>query len=219
MEEARPYAENIDGRDLIIPIEQYGLKLLSIGFFVESDQAVLWRGAMASNALKQLIADAHWGDLDYFVLDMPPGTSDIHLTLVQTLGITGAVVVSTPQQVALADARKGIDMFTNEKVNVPVLGLVENMAWFTPAELPENKYYLFGKEGCKRLAEEMNVPLLGQIPIVQSICEGGDNGKPVALDENSIVGKAFQDLAKAVVEATERRNSEKPATEAVKMQH
>lgn len=219
MEEARPYAENIDGRDLIIPIEQYGLKLLSIGFFVESDQAVLWRGAMASNALKQLIADAHWGDLDYFVLDMPPGTSDIHLTLVQTLGITGAVVVSTPQQVALADARKGIDMFTNEKVNVPVLGLVENMAWFTPAELPENKYYLFGKEGCKRLAEEMNVPLLGQIPIVQSICEGGDNGKPVALDENSIVGKAFQDLAKAVVETTERRNSEKPATEAVKMQH
>lgn len=219
MEEARPYAENIDGRDLIIPIEQYGLKLLSIGFFVESDQAVLWRGAMASNALKQLIADAHWGDLDYFVLDMPPGTSDIHLTLVQTLGITGAVVVSTPQQVALADARKGIDMFTNDKVNVPVLGLVENMAWFTPAELPENKYYLFGKEGCKRLAEEMNVPLLGQIPIVQSICEGGDNGKPVALDENSIVGKAFQDLAKAVVEATERRNSEKPATEAVKMQH
>lgn len=219
MEEARPYAENIDGRDLIIPIEQYGLKLLSIGFFVESDQAVLWRGAMASNALKQLIADAHWGDLDYFVLDMPPGTSDIHLTLVQTLGITGAVVVSTPQQVALADARKGIDMFTNEKVNVPVLGLVENMAWFTPAELPENKYYLFGKEGCKRLAEEMSVPLLGQIPIVQSICEGGDNGKPVALDENSIVGKAFQDLAKAVVEATERRNSEKPATEAVKMQH
>ena len=219
MEEARPYAENIDGRDLIIPIEQYGLKLLSIGFFVESDQAVLWRGAMASNALKQLIADAHWGDLDYFVLDMPPGTSDIHLTLVQTLGITGAVVVSTPQQVALADARKGIDMFTNEKVNVPVLGLVENMAWFTPAELPENKYYLFGKEGCKRLAEEMNVPLLGQIPIVQSICEGGDNGKPVALDENSIVGKAFQDLAKAVVAATERRNSEKPATEAVKMQH
>ena len=219
MEEARPYAENIDGRDLIIPIEQYGLKLLSIGFFVESDQAVLWRGAMASNALKQLIADAHWGDLDYFVLDMPPGTSDIHLTLVQTLGITGAVVVSTPQQVALADARKGIDMFTNDKVNVPVLGLVENMAWFTPAELPENKYYLFGKEGCKRLAEEMNVPLLGQIPIVQSICEGGDDGKPVALDENSIVGKAFQNLAKAVVEATERRNSEKPATEAVKMQH
>lgn len=219
IEEARPYAENIEGRDLIIPIEQYGIKLLSIGFFVESDQAVLWRGAMASNALKQLIADAHWGELDYFVLDMPPGTSDIHLTLVQTLGITGAVVVSTPQEVALADARKGIDMFTNDKVNVPVLGLVENMAWFTPAELPENRYYIFGKEGCKRLAEEMNVPLLGQIPIVQSICEGGDNGKPVALDENSITGKAFRELADAVVEATTRRNIEKPATEAVKMQH
>lgn len=217
IEAARPYAENIDGRDLIIPIEQYGIKLLSIGFFVESDQAVLWRGAMASNALKQLIADAHWGDLDYFVLDMPPGTSDIHLTLVQTLGITGAVVVSTPQEVALADARKGIDMFTNEKVNVPVLGLVENMAWFTPAELPENKYYIFGKEGCKRLAESMNVPLLGQIPIVQSICEGGDSGKPVALDGDTIVGKAFRDLAKSVVAETNKRNDEKPATEAVKM--
>ena len=217
IEEARPYAENIDGRDLIIPIEQYGIKLLSIGFFVESDQAVLWRGAMASNALKQLIADAHWGDLDYFVLDMPPGTSDIHLTLVQTLGITGAVVVSTPQEVALADARKGIDMFTNEKVNVPVLGLVENMAWFTPAELPENKYYIFGKEGCKRLAESMNVPLLGQIPIVQSICEGGDSGKPVALDGDTIVGKAFRDLARSVVAETNKRNDEKPATEAVKM--
>ncbi len=217
IEEARPYAENIDGRDLIIPIEQYGIKLLSIGFFVESDQAVLWRGAMASNALKQLIADAHWGDLDYFVLDMPPGTSDIHLTLVQTLGITGAVVVSTPQEVALADARKGIDMFTNEKVNVPVLGLVENMAWFTPSELPENKYYIFGKEGCKRLAESMNVPLLGQIPIVQSICEGGDSGKPVALDGDTIVGKAFRDLARSVVAETNKRNDEKPATEAVKM--
>lgn len=217
IEEARPYAENIDGRDLIIPIEQYGIKLLSIGFFVESDQAVLWRGAMASNALKQLIADAHWGDLDYFVLDMPPGTSDIHLTLVQTLGITGAVVVSTPQEVALADARKGIDMFTNEKVNVPVLGLVENMAWFTPAELPENKYYIFGKEGCKRLAESMNVLLLGQIPIVQSICEGGDSGKPVALDGDTIVGKAFRDLARSVVAETNKRNDEKPATEAVKM--
>jgi ATP-binding protein involved in chromosome partitioning len=216
-EGARPYSESIGGRDMIIPIEQYGIKLLSIGFFVDPGQAVLWRGAMASNALKQLIADAAWGELDYFVIDMPPGTSDIHLTLVQTLGLTGAVVVSTPQEVALADARKGIDMFTNEKVNVPVLGLVENMAWFTPAELPENRYYLFGKEGCKRLAEEMGVPLLGQIPIVQSICEGGDNGKPVALDKKSIVGQAFTSLAQAVVESTESRNKERPATEAVKM--
>lgn len=215
VEDARPYAENIDGRDLIVPIEQYGIKLLSIGFFVEPGQAVLWRGAMASNALKQLIAEAKWGDLDYFLIDMPPGTSDIHLTLVQTLGLTGAVVVSTPQEVALADARKGIDMFTNPKVNVPVLGLVENMAWFTPAELPENRYYLFGKEGCKRLAEELGIPLLGQIPIVQSICEGGDSGHPVALDRESIIGKAFDSLASALVESTVRRNNEKPATQSV----
>jgi ATP-binding protein involved in chromosome partitioning len=149
VEDARPYAEQIDGRDLIVPIEKYGIKLLSIGFFVDPDQATLWRGGMASNALKQLIGDAAWGELDYFILDTPPGTSDIHLTLVQTLAITGAVIVSTPQQVALADARKGINMYTNDKVNVPILGLVENMSWFTPAELPENKYYLFGKEGCK----------------------------------------------------------------------
>lgn len=161
----------VDGRDLIVPIEKYGIELLSIGFFVDSDQATLWRGGMASNALKQLVGDAKWGDLDYFILDTPPGTSDIHLTLLQTLAITGAVIVSTPQQVALADARKGINMYMNDKVNVPILGLVENMSWFTPAELPENKYYIFGKEGTKKLAEELNVPLLGQIPIVQSICE------------------------------------------------
>ena len=170
VEEARPYAERVDGRDLIVPIEKYGVKLLSIGFFVAPGTATLWRGGMASNALKQLVGDAHWGELDYLVLDTPPGTSDIHLTLLQTLAITGAVIVSTPQQVALADARKGVDMYLNEKVNVPILGLVENMAWFTPAELPENRYYIFGKEGCKRLAEELNVPLLGQIALVQSIC-------------------------------------------------
>ncbi|MGL5920355.1 MAG: Mrp/NBP35 family ATP-binding protein, partial [Bacteroidales bacterium] len=175
-EDARPLLERIDGRDLIIPEEKYGVKLLSIGYFVKKEDAVVWRGGMASNALKQLIADANWGNLDFLLLDLPPGTSDIHLTLIQTLAVTGAVVVSTPQQVALADAIKGINMFTNEKVNIPILGLVENMAWFTPAELPENKYYLFGKEGCKKLAEQLNVPLLGQIPIVQSICEGGDNG-------------------------------------------
>lgn len=215
VEDARPVAETIDGRDLIVPVEQYGIKLLSIGFFVDPEQAVLWRGAMASNALKQLIADANWGDLDYFVIDMPPGTSDIHLTLVQTLGITGAVVVSTPQEVALADARKGIDMFKNEKVNVPVLGLVENMAWFTPAELPQNKYYLFGKGGCARLAMDMHVPLLGQIPIVQSICEGGDNGVPVALEPDTIVGQAFRELAQAVAIATDARNHQLPPTAAV----
>ena len=217
VEDARPYAETIDGRDLIIPIEKYGLKLLSNGFFVDPDQATLWRGGMASNALKQLIADANWGDLDYFLIDLPPGTSDIHLTIVQNLALTGAVVVSTPQQVALADARKGINMFTNDKVNVPILGLVENMAWFTPAELPENKYYIFGREGAKRLAEEMNVPLLGQIPLVQSICEGGDNGLPVALDENTITGRAFIELAANVVEQTNLRNANQAPTQIVEI--
>ena len=216
VEDARPYAESVDGRDLIVPIEKYGIKLLSIGFFVDPDQATLWRGGMASNALKQLVGDSNWGELDYFVLDTPPGTSDIHLTLLQTLAITGAVIVSTPQEVALADARKGINMYTNDKVNVPILGLVENMAWFTPAELPGNKYYLFGKEGTKRLAEELNVPLLGQIPIVQSICEHGDEGVPVALDENSLTGNAFMELARNVVTQTEKRNAELAPTQIVK---
>lgn len=215
VEDARPYAENVEGRDLIVPIEKYGIELLSIGFFVDPDQATLWRGGMASNALKQLVGDAKWGELDYFILDTPPGTSDIHLTLLQTLAITGAVIVSTPQEVALADARKGINMYMNDKVNVPILGLVENMAWFTPAELPNNRYYLFGKEGTKRLAEELNVPLLGQIPIVQSICENGDNGTPAALDDNSMVGQAFLELARNVVKQTEKRNAEMAPTEIV----
>jgi ATP-binding protein involved in chromosome partitioning len=215
VESARPSLERIEGRDLIIPEERYGVKMLSIGFFVNQEDAVLWRGSMASNALKQLIADAHWGELDYFLIDLPPGTSDIQLTLVQTLSITGAVVVSTPQQVALADARKGISMFQGEKVNVPVLGLVENMAWFTPAELPTNRYYLFGKEGCKQLAEELNLPLLGQIPIVQSICEAGDSGAPVALNPESITGMAFLELAQKVVEQTEIRNANQAPTQRV----
>lgn len=217
VEDARPYAEMIDGRELIVPIEKYGVKLLSIGFFVNPDQATLWRGGMASNALKQLIGDAAWGDLDYFLIDLPPGTSDIHLTVVQTLAVTGAVVVSTPQQVALADARKGINMFTNEKVNVPILGLVENMAWFTPAELPQNRYYIFGKEGAKKLAAEMKVPLIGQIPIVQSICEGGDDGKPVALNEDSVTGQAFIQLAEELVRQTEKRNAEQAPTRIVEV--
>ena len=217
VEDARPYAEKVDGREMIVPVEKYGVKLLSIGFFVDPDQATLWRGGMASNALKQLIGDALWGELDYFLIDLPPGTSDIHLTVVQTLAMTGAVVVSTPQDVALADARKGINMYTNEKVNVPILGLVENMAWFTPAELPENKYYIFGKEGAKRLAEEMNVPLLGQIPIVQSIREGGDNGRPVALDEDSITGRAFLSLAASLVRQVDKRNVEMAPTQIVEM--
>lgn len=217
VEDARPYAEMIDGRELIVPIEKYGVKLLSIGFFVNPDQATLWRGGMASNALKQLIGDASWGDLDYFLIDLPPGTSDIHLTVVQTLAVTGAVVVSTPQQVALADARKGINMFTNEKVNVPILGLVENMAWFTPAELPQNRYYIFGKEGAKKLAAEMKVPLIGQIPIVQSICEGGDDGKPVALNEDTVTGQAFIQLAEELVRQTEKRNAEQAPTRIVEV--
>lgn len=215
VEDARPCMEEVNGRELIQPAENYGVKILSIGFFVNKNDAILWRGSMASNALKQLISDANWGELDYFLIDLPPGTSDIHLTLVQTLGITGAVVISTPQEVALADARKGISMFTGEKIDVPVLGLVENMAWFTPAELPENKYYIFGKEGCKRLAEELDVPLLGQIPIVQSICEGGDNGKPVALNPDTITGAAFRTLAENVVIKVEERNQNQDPTQRV----
>ena len=217
VEQARPYASKVDGRDLIEPIEQYGVKLLSIGFFVNAETATLWRGSMASNALKQLIADADWGELDYFILDTPPGTSDIHLTLLQTLAITGAVIVSTPQSVALADARKGIDMYRNEKVNVPILGLVENMAWFTPAELPQNKYYIFGKEGVKQLADEMETPLLAQIPLVQSICENGDKGTPVALDADTMTGQAFINLAQAVVTVTNRRNKEQAPTKIVEV--
>lgn len=199
VEDARPYAENVDGKDLIAPIEKYGVKLLSIGFFVDPAQATLWRGAMACNAIKQLIEEANWGELDYMILDTPPGTSDIHLTLIQTLQLTGAVIVSTPQEVALADARKGVNMYMNEKVNVPILGLVENMAWFTPAQHPDEKYYIFGKEGAKRLAEELNVPLLGQIPLIQDICEGCDNGLPAVLDPASPQGIALMSMAAKVV--------------------
>lgn len=217
VEHERIYSIEKDGRTLIQPLEKYGVKLLSIGFFVNPDTATLWRGGMASNALKQLIADADWDELDYFILDTPPGTSDIHLTLLQTLAITGAVIVSTPQDVALADARKGIDMYTNDKVNVPILGLVENMAWFTPAELPENKYYIFGKEGCKKLAKEMNLPLLAQIPIVQGLCESGDEGQPAALNSGSILGQVFLNLAQAVVTVVNRRNKEMGPTKIVEV--
>lgn len=216
VEDARPYSVHVDGRDLIEPIEQYGVKLLSIGFFVNPETATLWRGGMASNALKQLIGDANWGELDYLILDTPPGTSDIHLTLLQTLAITGAVIVSTPQQVALADARKGVDMYRNDKVNVPILGLIENMAWFTPKELPENKYYIFGKEGCKQLASELGVPLLAQIPLVQGICESGDDGKPAALSSETMTGIAFINLAQAVVTVVNRRNKEQAPTKIVR---
>ena len=190
-EGCRPVSTPVNGRNLIEPIEQYGVKMLSIGFFVDPQQAVVWRGGMASNAIKQLILDANWGELDYFLIDLPPGTSDIHLSLVQHLQLTGAIVVTTPQPVALVDARKGVDMFQNEKINVPVLGLVENMAWFTPAELPNNRYYIFGKDGGKELAEELNIPLLGQVPLVQSIREGGDEGMPIAMQDGHPAAHMF----------------------------
>jgi len=194
-EGCRPYSVEEDGRTLIEPIEQYGVKMLSIGFFVDPEQAVIWRGGMASNAIKQLIEDAHWGELDYFLIDLPPGTSDIHLTLISELQLTGVIVVTTPQPVALVDARKGVEMFRNEKVNVPILGLIENMAWFTPAELPNNKYYIFGKDGGKALAEELNIPLLGQIPLVQSIREGGDEGTPIVLQQGHPAAIFFDKIA------------------------
>ena len=211
VEDEHLFMHNVDGRDLIIPIERYGIKLLSIGFVVDKNAPVLWRGGMASNALKQLITDADWGELDYFLIDMPPGTSDIHLTLVQTLGITGVVIVSTPQQVALANARKGIAMFMGDKVNVPILGLVENMAWFTPAPHPEERYYIFGREGGVELAKELGVKLLAQIPVVGTICEGGDNGAPIAL-EDSIAGQAFMHLAHETIDAINTRNNDLPPT-------
>ena len=219
VEDVRPYGVEKDGRQLIEPVEKYGVRLLSIGFFVNPDTATLWRGGMATSALKQLIADADWGELDYFILDTPPGTSDIHLTLMQTLSITGAVIVSTPQSVALADARKGIDMYRNDKVNIPILGLVENMAWFTPAELPQNKYYIFGKDGCKNLAKELNCPLLAQIPIVQSICENGDKGTPSASQVDTVTGQAFLSLAQSVVTVVNRRNKEQAPTKIVEVKN
>lgn len=198
VEDYRPEAENVGGRDLICPAENYGVKLLSIGFFTNPGQAIVWRGGMASNAIKQLINDGNWGELDYFLIDLPPGTSDIHLTIVQTLQLSGAIVVTTPQSVALIDARKGIDMFRNEKINVPVLGIIENMAWFTPAELPNNRYYIFGQDGGKQLAEEMEVPLLGQIPLVQSIREGGDNGLPIAIQAGHPAAAYYEQIASAL---------------------
>lgn len=198
-EDCRPVSVEEDGRTLIEPIEQYGVRMLSIGFFVDPGQAVIWRGGMASNAIKQLIQDAHWGELDYFLIDLPPGTSDIHLTLIATLQLSGAIVVTTPQPVALVDARKGVEMFRNEKVNVPIIGFIENMAWFTPTELPENRYYIFGRDGGKRLAEELNVPLLGQIPLVQSIREGGDEGMPIAMQTGHPAAKIFDEIAEKLI--------------------
>ncbi len=218
IEDQQLYIHDVDGRQLILPIERYGVKILSIGFLVDKDKAVMWRGSMASNALKQLLVEADWGELDYFLIDMPPGTSDIHLTLVQTLAMTGMVIVTTPQEVALADARKGISMFSDEKVNVPILGLVENMAWFTPAAHPDERYYIFGREGGVRLAQTLGVPLLAQIPLVGNISDSGDNGTPVALTD-TITGQAFNHLAHEVVDAVARRNETLPPTTKVELKH
>ena len=210
-EKYKPEVIRENNVDRIIPLSKYGVKVLSTGFFVDPNDAVIWRGPMASNFLKQLIMQGDWGELDFLLVDLPPGTSDIHLTLVQEVPVTGAIVVTTPQEVALADAIKGISMFRTEKIDVPVLGLVENMSWFTPAELPENKYFIFGKEGGKKLAEKMDVPFLGQIPLVQSICEGSDNGQPVALND-SITGNAFIELTEQLIKSVDKRNRDKRPT-------
>ena len=213
----RPLSVSIDGKSKMKPVENYGVKVLSIGFFTKPDQAVIWRGPMASKALNQMIFDAAWGELDFLLLDLPPGTGDIHLSIMQALPITGSVVVSTPQNVALADAKKGVAMFQQDSINVPVLGIIENMAYFTPAELPENKYYIFGKEGAKHLAEDMQVPFLGELPLVQSIREAGDVGRPAALQTATPIEEAFEKLTKSVVEQVVYRNKALPETEAIKI--
>ena len=217
VQEERPLSVEINGRSKMKPVENYGVKILSIGFFTHPDQAVIWRGPMASKALNQMIFDADWGELDFLLIDLPPGTGDIHLSIMQALPITGAVVVSTPQQVALADARKGIAMFRQETINVPVLGLVENMAYFTPAELPENKYYIFGKEGVKSLAERTDTPLLGEIPLVQGLRESGDVGRPAALQEGTPLAKAFEEFARNTVAEVVTRNQYLAPTEAIQI--
>jgi len=213
----RPLSTTIDGRSKMKPVENYGIKVLSIGFFTTPEQAVIWRGPMASKALNQLIFDAAWGDLDYMLIDLPPGTGDIHLSIMQSMPITGAVVVSTPQPVALADARRGVAMFQQENIQVPVLGVIENMAYFTPEELPENKYYIFGKEGAKNLSEDLNISFLGEIPLVQSIREAGDSGRPAALQEETPLAKAFEKITKEVIKELNNRNEILPPTEVIQM--
>lgn len=215
--DAHPGVTEENGVTTIHPIEKYGIKLLSIGFFVDPSKALVWRGPMASNYLTQMLTGVDWGELDYLVIDMPPGTGDIHLTLVQQVPVTGVAIVSTPQEVALADARKAVSMFATDSINVPILGLVENMSFFTPAELPDNKYYIFGKEGGKRLAEEVNVPLLGQIPLVQGICESGDHGSPIALNDSTKVGIAFRQLAESIAQQVAIRNNTMAPTKVVEM--
>ncbi|MCM4172059.1 MRP family ATP-binding protein [Arenibacter sp. TNZ] len=213
----KPLSVKVEGKSKMKPVENYGVKILSIGFFTQPNQAVIWRGPMAAKALNQMIFDAHWGELDFMLLDLPPGTGDIHLSIMQSLPITGAVVVSTPQEVALADARKGVAMFQQDSINVPVLGIVENMAYFTPEELPNNKYYIFGKEGAKHLSEDLNVPFLGEIPLVQSIREAGDVGRPAALQTATAIEAAFEEITKNVVREVVERNTSLPPTEAIKI--
>ncbi len=217
VQDERPMSVKVDGKQKMKPVENYGVKVLSIGFFTRPDQAVVWRGPMASKALNQMIFDAAWGELDFLLVDLPPGTGDIHLSIVQAMPITGAVVVSTPQNVALADAKKGVAMFQQDSINVPVLGIVENMAWFTPEELPDNKYFIFGKDGARNLAEDLDVPLLAQIPLVQSIREAGDVGRPAAMQENTILAEAFEEMTRNTVEQLVKRNTDLPPTEAVKI--
>jgi ATP-binding protein involved in chromosome partitioning len=217
VENEKPISIEVDGKSKMKPIESYEVKLLSIGFFTSPSQAVIWRGPMAAKALNQMIFDANWGELDFMLIDLPPGTGDIHLSIMQSLPITGAVVVSTPQNVALADAKKGVAMFLSEAINVPVLGIIENMAYFTPEELPENKYYIFGKEGAKNLAEDLNVPFLGEVPLVQSIREAGDYGRPAAMQDQSIIQGVFAEITKNVVQETVNRNEHLAPTEAIKI--
>ena len=217
VEAERPLSVNVDGKSKMKPVESYGVKLLSIGFFTKPNQAVVWRGPMAAKALNQMIFDAAWGELDFMLIDLPPGTGDIHLSIMQSMPITGAVIVSTPQNVALADAKKGVAMFQQESINVPVLGIIENMAYFTPEELPENKYYIFGKQGAKNLAEDIDVPFLGEIPLVQSIREAGDIGRPAALQVATPLEAAFEKITQNVVQETVNRNKSLPPTEAIKI--
>ncbi|MBP1225304.1 Mrp/NBP35 family ATP-binding protein [Flavobacterium sp. 1355] len=217
VENEKPVSITVDGKSKMKPIESYEIKILSIGFFTAPSQAVIWRGPMAAKALNQMIFDADWGELDFMLIDLPPGTGDIHLSIMQSLPITGAVVVSTPQAVALADAKKGVAMFMQDNINVPVLGIIENMAYFTPEELPDNKYYIFGQEGAKNLAEDLNVPFLGEVPLVQSIREAGDYGRPAALQTASVIETVFEEITRNVVQETVNRNDSLPATEAIKI--
>jgi ATP-binding protein involved in chromosome partitioning len=217
VENEKPISVTVDGKSKMKPVESYEIKILSIGFFTAPSQAVIWRGPMASKALNQMIFDADWGQLDFMLIDLPPGTGDIHLSIMQSLPITGAVVVSTPQAVALADAKKGVSMFLSDSINVPVLGIIENMAYFTPEELPNNKYYIFGKEGAKNLAEDLQVPFLGEVPLVQSIREAGDYGRPAALQTASVIERVFEEITRNVVQETVNRNESLPPTEAIKI--